>query len=541
MKAVVLCVVVGVAFGAMLPAAAAPGDVLFSDDFERSNLQPTWSRSSSQRAGTSAATANSGSRSMYTRHDPVSVTLNTAIDLAVPGARLTAWIRRGSDTFSEDPDPGEDLVLEYFSAGGAWVVLDSLDGGGIDGEILNVSYLLGPDALHAGFLLRFRQTAGSGNDWDYWHIDDVTVTETEATALQCDDFDDGQPYSVSFNGGGFVGVSGATFSSSPNAMTLNGGRISVDSAVKDTSSGLQFLSVWVRRGADAFSEDTDNGENLVLQYRNSVGSWITLETFLGSGSKGQVYQRTYDLSGTPQATHSSFQIRWTMTNGSGAAWDFWHIDDVCLSTLDATVPTQITISHDLLGQYCVTEPVTLSVVDTSGVPIADYVGTVDLSVSTGAGAWSVITGAGNLSDADTSDGLASYTFNASDNGSVVLGLTYSAGAPAVDIDGSESSGATDDDSEGLLTFSPSGITITANQLSNPPPGVINDPIGPQTAGVDFELHLAAFGGTPEDATCGVIEAIDGPRQVNFWQSWENPGSGSVTATVGGTGCGQQSS
>ncbi|MFQ5982589.1 MAG: hypothetical protein ACE5KS_04355, partial [Woeseiaceae bacterium] len=78
-------------------------------------------------------------------------------------------------------------------------------------------------------------------------------------------------------------------------------------------------------------EDPDNVENLVVEYLDDVGGWVTLETFPGAGAQGEVFIRTYNLPAAGR--HSNFRLRFRQTAGSGATWDFWHIDDVCFVQL----------------------------------------------------------------------------------------------------------------------------------------------------------------------------------------------------------------
>jgi len=66
---------------------------------------------------------------------------------------------------------------------------------------------------------------------------------------------------------------------------------------------------------------------LVLEYLDDTGNWITLDTFTGSGNSGQIFLRTYDLPAGGR--RNGFRLRYRMTNGSGAGWDYWHVDDVC--------------------------------------------------------------------------------------------------------------------------------------------------------------------------------------------------------------------
>lgn len=315
------------------PATAAPGDVLFSDNFEDGNLGP-WSTTLAAVSGVSNAPgyAGGGAFGAYTSNLPVIVT-SPSFNAAVPEARLTIWVRRGADSFSEDTDSGEDLVLEYQRADATWGALRTYLGSGTNGQVYNDAFVLPPDALHGSLALRVRQTAGSGFDFDYWHFDNVIVTEiAQSGALgvgSCDDFESGLGSNWVVNATtGFAGVDSATAQSPVSSMYLNGGIVDVESTNVDTSSALfGDLTVWIRRGADAFSEDPDLGEDLVIEYLNDGGSWVTLETFTGSGGPGQIFTRAYDLPAAGR--HPGFRLRFRLTGGSGQPWDFWHVDDVC--------------------------------------------------------------------------------------------------------------------------------------------------------------------------------------------------------------------
>lgn len=108
-----------------LPARAAPGDALFSDNFNDFPLAP-WTTTDTSRSGMPAGGQTSGSapRAAYTRNGPVSET-SPAFSAAVPAARLDIWVRRGSDAInnSEDTDAGEDFYLEYRRADNSWAAV----------------------------------------------------------------------------------------------------------------------------------------------------------------------------------------------------------------------------------------------------------------------------------------------------------------------------------------------------------------------------------------------------------------------------------
>jgi len=321
---------------AMLPAAAlgAPGDVLFSDNFNDGTLAP-WTTTDATRSGiTNSAPLVASGSALYTRNDAVTVS-SQSFNAAVPAASLSLWVRRGSDAFagSEDTDAGEDLYIEYRRADNSWGLLNIYLGSGTNGQIYTDALTLPADARHGTLAIRVRQIAGSGVDFDYWHIDDIVVTEVAPPPPlgvgTCDDFESGLTNWAITNTTGFAGTSAATSASPINSLFLNGGVVEVTSIVIDaTATSFTDLSMWIRRGNDAFSEDPDPGENLVVEYLNNVGTWIELETFNGAGGPGQIYTRSYNLPAAGR--HAGLRVRFRMLDGDGANNDYWHIDDVCL-------------------------------------------------------------------------------------------------------------------------------------------------------------------------------------------------------------------
>lgn len=365
-------------------ARAAPGDTLFADDFEDGTL-PAWTTSNGARSGVSNAAgwATSGSWGAYTANGVVTVT-SPAFNAAVPEARLTLWIRRGADFFSEDTDGNEDLVLEYQRADNSWAPLRTYFGSGTNGQQYNETFTLPPDALHGSLALRVRQTGGSGVSYDFWHFDDVRVTEIAPAASlgvgSCDDFENGLTANWTVNtGSGFAGISAATSQSPNSSLYVNGGTVNVASNVVDTSDAtFGDLTVWIRRGDDLFSEDPDGGENLVLEYFDSGGTWVALETFSGPGAGGQIFLRAYDLPAAGR--HAGFRLRFRQTGGSGAPWDFWHVDDVCfdLSTDPVLLVTKLsqTLSDPINGSSSPKAIPGATILYTMGVTNAGL-GTVD--------------------------------------------------------------------------------------------------------------------------------------------------------------------
>ncbi|MCP5066752.1 MAG: hypothetical protein GY946_09315, partial [bacterium] len=215
----------------------------------------------------------------------------------------------------------------------------------------------------------------------------------------------------------------------------------------------------------------------------------------------------------------------------GAAFDMGAYELVSSPAVD-----HFLLSHDGHGVYCLGETIKVSALDSGDSIVDDYAGAITLDTQTGNGTWAAaLTNQGSFNDATPDDGIATYTFADADDGVAFFTLTYLQGGTPVDVDALETANTTlrDDDSEGTIAWSPSGFVVTASALSNPPPAVINDPISTQTAGLAFSMYITAYGQTPTDPTCGVIEAYTGTRSLSFWGSHLDPSTGSLLPTLDG--------
>lgn len=183
------------------------------------------------------------------------------------------------------------------------------------------------------------------------------------------------------------------------------------------------------------------------------------------------------------------------------------------------------------GLYCLDHSVTVTPVDANGNAVSSYTGTMNLTTSTSRGTWLLQTGSGTLVDSIADDGAASYTFPGSQS-SATFWLRYRTGGAVVNVDAAQSGSPTirDSDTEGSITFSPSGFTVTSTPISAP---VTSIPAftGSVTAGTNQSVYLTAYGQTPADATCGVIAGYTGAKQLKFWLTRSDPATGTVSATV----------
>ena len=226
---------------------------------------------------------------------------------------------------------------------------------------------------------------------------------------------------------------------------------------------------------------------------------------------------------------------------SDVAFTYTPADETAVSAVTTCMPVatgSFRVTHDRYGINCADETITVTALDASGnvnTAFADSITLATLSADdtrTVPGIWAGTSGGGALSA--TVNGMATYRFVTADQGVASFTLQYREGDATIDIDAylTANNAVRDDDSEGTITFSPSGFTVTANPLSNPPPASINDPLATQTAGTAFPFSITAFGQTPTDPTCGVIEAYDGNKPIKFWTNYVTTGS-NLQATING--------
>jgi hypothetical protein len=150
-------------------------DNIFSDDFEIGSLSSDWSVTGT--GGVDSSTANSGIYSAYHCDSPGSVTLKSFDVSDYDSINISYWIRRGADSFSENPEAGEDFVVEYYNNIGSWIEIETFLGSGTPGDSYTRTHTFSAaSVLHASFRIRFRQTAGGGGGViDWWHFDDVEI------------------------------------------------------------------------------------------------------------------------------------------------------------------------------------------------------------------------------------------------------------------------------------------------------------------------------------------------------------------------------
>jgi hypothetical protein len=252
-----------------------------------------------------------------------------------------------------------------------------------------------------------------------------------------------------------------------------------------------------------------------------------------AGKNGVVLQ--FDGTTWQESVEAGSEINDVWVSGAGNAYYAGKKAEItsCVEVIPVFV-----VNHDNFGINCLAETITVRVEDTSANPLTTYQEEVTLDTQTGSGTWLLVTGSGTLSDATANDGLATYDWPLGES-TAVFSLSYPEGPPTIDIDVYQTSDSAirDNDAEGNIAFSASGFTLTSAPLSNPPPAVISPFNATQIAGTDFGIYLAAFGQTPNDPLCGIIESYTGPQNLKFWFNRVDPAGGTIAATIDGNAIG----
>ncbi len=522
---------------------------IFCDDFERTNAGVVgngWTVTPANTDATcSGAAGNTGcagidsdippfnnyanpransTRSMFTRWNVVSVD-SPVINLAGrPAALLSFWMRRGSDTFSECPEAaGENYLVEFWD-GTAWQILAQYPSSPSaalcgNGPVVTPVIQLPPSALHAGFKLRFYQPSGSGKTgaggatgvvgYDYWHMDNVIISEAPASSFSgpfCDNFEGGLGrWSISAEGApplsGTVGgpaigdasLGTGNFSSAGNDLDMRWGYVVASTLRTDMTGATGNINYWLKAGASRAT-----GQDLVVEYFNSAGTWTALATYPGSAAVGTIYNGNHVLPA--DARHAGFRLRFRLLAGGGYDLSYWHLDDVCVGTIIPTADLALTKNRSVALVPGTNVPYILTVTNNGPGTLAGSMQVVDtlpagLSYYSASGTGWACSAVGQVVTCNWSGTLAS-----------------AATAPPLTLTAAVAIGAT-----GTLTNT---ATVTGTVVDNTP----GNNTATNTGSVIVATLLAEY--RMEDASWGVLTDVAGYAGGPF--------NGSVTGTPGPT-------
>ena len=174
-----------------------------------------------------------------------------------------------------------DVVLSNASAG--WTLADSTARGTIESDENQLSVSPGFQNLtarnesdpYAGLFLRWRQVSHTGNSFDEWAIDNVTLSNSTFA----DDFDpttDDSQWKILSNG-----TANADFGGSGNSLKMSGDgdRLAMSRIVSPTAGDLLSFDLIFGDGTNG-GDNAEDGEDVVLEYStDGGGTWSLVNVY----------------------------------------------------------------------------------------------------------------------------------------------------------------------------------------------------------------------------------------------------------------------
>ncbi len=166
------------------------------------------------------------------------------------------------------------------------------------------------------------------------------------------------------NIGGVVSDSGVAPPSSPYSLNLDGGNDTVVTQLIDVSGQTGVIVSYYYELGGA-SEPPDAGDDLELWYLNNVGSWVLLQTHLGSGATMSNFE--FVSVGLPaDGLHAGLQLRFT-TVGSCIDCDNWFVDDIRVDFAPEISVTSPSYSFTLPVEDSTTDVMTIDNIGLGGL------------------------------------------------------------------------------------------------------------------------------------------------------------------------------
>ncbi len=165
------------------------------------------------------------------------------------------------------------------------------------------------------------------------------------------------------NSGAEVSTEALNPPSAPYALNLDGPADTITSQTIDLGSQTDvILSYFFQR---AISEPPDPGEDLFVEFKNSLGGWVVLDQAPGDGSPmGGFEQRSISLG--PDAFHSGFQLRFRSL-GSCVNCDNWFIDDIRVDVPPQLQATPLSMEYELDAGDTATSQIVISNIGQGGL------------------------------------------------------------------------------------------------------------------------------------------------------------------------------
>ncbi len=292
----------------------------FQDNFTEPTLSSQW-RNPVGTVGVSDAGVNEPS-GLYSLNlddsDSIdSIAMRAAI-LASSPIEVAFWTQhRGAEA-------GESLRVEYNDLFAGWTELRTIvSDGSNQSEFVLQRILLPLFGSHDDLKLRF--IAQGSDESDDWYIDDVRVQEFVSNPIPWQDgFEDGITLTLDWDSSDAVATTDASNEPEGTMSAKLVNQQQLTSADIDASSPTG--PVWIRYRTQ--HQGVENGESLLVEYKDASGAWAPLATVGADGvdqSQFELHQINLPVFGFGANT----AIRFTAQGDQDD--DAWYIDDVAFS------------------------------------------------------------------------------------------------------------------------------------------------------------------------------------------------------------------
>ncbi len=325
---------------------------VFNDTFDDGSLDNAeWpTTSGSPQVNQDAANEPSGSHSLNL--DGSGDTVESQV-IDISGATwvsVSYWWQQGGGGSGNDPEPGDDLTVE-FNSGPGWTPLEKHLGSEPRTNVFTMEEFPLPETSYTNqFRLRFSTSNGQANT-DDWFVDSVRVvmgTMTNPTKFE-DAFESGGLDAGDWNvhrGSVQINEDASNEPSGSNSLNLDGemDMIATNGFNLDSyQSGILWFH-WQQGNGNGGADEPENGDDLYGDILFSDG-WFCIFHAKGSAQLNNDFTN-YTFVLPTQAFHNNFKLRFRVSSSEGAGKDDWFIDNVTIQTKMGTGSKKIGVYYE---------------------------------------------------------------------------------------------------------------------------------------------------------------------------------------------------
>ena len=218
-------------------------------------------------------------------------------------------------------------------------------------------------------------------------------------------------------------------------------------------------------------------------------------------------------------TDGDIQLRWTNPSGVNQVIPSSNLQ-TCIVASTAVTLGSFTFNTPTNASTCAAASVTVTAIGSDSNTLTTYTDSINLSTSSNHGDWALASGNGTLVNGTADDGAATYTFAATDNGTVTFNLNNTH-ADVLTVTAADLTAGVSDTSS-AITFTDNILQIDENDNLN------WDVVAGR--GHDFTISYLRKEPDPSTTTCGVPD-YDGTVTLQFYRTVTGNDPGGTAPTI----------